>query len=368
MKIGVTTFAQNFSDWERHLAGEFERPPKVSDSQVYDDELRLAELVEPLGFDSLWTVEHHFTPYTMVPRPAQFLAFMAGRTRRIDFGTMVIVLPWHDPVTIAEEISQLDNLLQGRRVTLGFGRGAGKVEFDGMRIPMGESRARFLEALEIVRRALREERFSFEGEHFRIPPLSIRPRPRSADLLERMYCAWGSPETVEIAARAELGPLFIPQKSWEEIAGEMRMFNGYREEMGLPPHRPIVVCWAYCGESEQEARETTEEYMENYGRSAFLHYGFHDAKHFEEAGGYDHYAKAARQLSDRSAGTVTGFSHTQVWGTPETCLEKLHNIRQTVGAGEFVGCFLFGALPPEKAERSMRLFADKVLPTVQADF
>ena len=368
MRVGYTTFAQNFTDWPRHRAGEFDRPAEISDAQIYEDELYLADLVEPLGFDSLWTVEHHFTPYTMVPRPAQFLSYMAGRTQRIDFGTMVIVLPWHDPLTIAEEISMLDHLLRGRRVTLGFGRGAGRVEYEGMRVPMGESRQRFLESLEIVRQALTEEQFSFDGEYYKIPPVSIRPRPRSTDLLERMYCAWGSPETIEIAARARLGPLFIPQKSWEEIGAEVVQFNAIRAEMGLPPQEPVVVCWAYCADSEQEARETTLQYMENYGTSAALHYEFYDPEHFERVGGYDHYAKVAREQSQRSAGSIAGFSETQVWGTPEMCLEKLRNIKQVANAGEFVGCFLFGGLPVDLAEQSMRRFADKVLPVVQSDF
>src|SRR5204862_7181945 len=134
---------------------------------------------------------------------------------------MVIVLPWHDPVQVAEEIAMLDNLLDGRQITLGLGRGAGRVEFEGMRIPMGESRGRFLEALEVLRRALRDESFSFDGEYYTIPQMSIRPRPRSgAALLERMYCAWGSPETVPMAANAGLGALFIPPQSWEEDAQE----------------------------------------------------------------------------------------------------------------------------------------------------
>ena len=137
MRVGISSFAQNFGDWERHTAGDFDRPPKIPDSQIFDDELRLAELAEPLGFDSIWTVEHHFTPYTMVPNPTQYLAYLAGRTRRVDFGTMVIVLPWHDRVQVAEEISLLDNLLQGRKLNIGLGRGAGRVEFEGLRVPMG---------------------------------------------------------------------------------------------------------------------------------------------------------------------------------------------------------------------------------------
>ena len=360
---------QNYEDWGRYDEKAYERHARTADWQIYEDGLRLAGLVEPLGFDSLWTVEHHFTPYTMVPNPLQFLTFMAGRTSRIDFGTMVIVLPWHDPVQVAEEISMLDNLLAGRRLTLGFGRGAGCVEFEGMRVAMSESRARFLEALEIVRRGLRDEEFSFDGEYYSVPPMSIRPRPRSgAELLDRMYCAWGSPETVPMAANAGLAPLFIPQKSWEEIAQEVTLFNSVRAEQGWEPQQPTVVCWVYCAETDDEAWAVARQYMGNYVNSAYRHYEIFDAEHFEQAGTYDFYAKAARlraQVSDEVA--LEAFARVQVWGTPERCIEALRNIQRTTGAAEFVGVFNYGDLPVDLAEKSMRLFAENVLPVMQLE-
>jgi alkanesulfonate monooxygenase SsuD/methylene tetrahydromethanopterin reductase-like flavin-dependent oxidoreductase (luciferase family) len=79
-----------------------------TDAQLYADELRLADQAEGLGFDSIWTIEHHFTDYSLSPDPIQFLTYMAGRTERVKLGTMVIVLPWHDPVRVAESVSVLD--------------------------------------------------------------------------------------------------------------------------------------------------------------------------------------------------------------------------------------------------------------------
>src|SRR5690348_18187202 len=102
----------------------------LHDLEVYRNEVRLAEMAEPLGFDSFWTVEHHFDDYTMVPDVCQFLTYMAGRTSRIKLGTAVIVLPWHDPVRVAEQISMLDILSEGR-LLVGFGRGAARIEYEG---------------------------------------------------------------------------------------------------------------------------------------------------------------------------------------------------------------------------------------------
>ena len=101
----------------------FQNPQrKISDQQIYQNELALADLAEPLGFQSVWGVEHHFTDYTMCPDVIQFLSYMAGRTKHVQLGSMVMVLPWHDPMRAAEEVSMLDNL-SGGRVILGIGRG-----------------------------------------------------------------------------------------------------------------------------------------------------------------------------------------------------------------------------------------------------
>ena len=124
------------------MASVFQNPQKArTDREVYRNELRLADLAEPLGFESVWGVEHHFTDYTMCPDVLQFLSYVAGRTQRAQIGSMVVVMPWHDPLRAAEEISMLDNICDGRLI-LGLGRGAAKVEFDGFRLSMDESRAR----------------------------------------------------------------------------------------------------------------------------------------------------------------------------------------------------------------------------------
>src|SRR5438045_7067693 len=102
----------------------------LSDKEVWAADLALADLAEPLGFESVWGVEHHFTDYTMCPDVLQFLTYVAGRTQRAQLGSMVVVLPWHDPMRVAEEVAMLDTISDGRLI-LGLGRGAGKVEFEG---------------------------------------------------------------------------------------------------------------------------------------------------------------------------------------------------------------------------------------------
>ncbi|OAI38589.1 luciferase [bacterium SCGC AG-212-C10] len=363
MRIGVHFNYQNYEDWERfeqHKPG----PSSIPDSQLYDEELALASLVEPLGFDSYWAIDHHFSPYVMTGGAIQHLTFMAGKTSRIDFGTMVVVLPWYDPVVIAEQIAVLDNMLQGRTLTLGLGRGAAKREFDAYRIPMDESRDRFAESLEVLRKALSQEWFSYEGNFYTIPETTIRPRPRNPErLLERMRVAWTSPQTLPITANAGLGMLMTNQKSWEEYREDVRGFNAMRAEKGWAPVQPSVVVNVACFDTEEEAWDVIKKASIEANISVQKHYNWADVERIKNTKGYEQYAvfgevskaKGPEWLGERAA-------IPQAWGTPDQVYDKLVNVQKMTSAEEIIVNFRYGNMPIETAERSMRLFADAVLP------
>ncbi|MEU9888881.1 LLM class flavin-dependent oxidoreductase [Sphaerisporangium sp. NPDC051011] len=361
MKIGVHFNWQNYRDWGRFLEKRPERP-QVSDQEIYDEEIHLASLVEPLGFDSYWAIDHHFTPYVMTGGALQHLTYFAGKTSRIDFGTMIVVLPWYDPMVIADQVSVLDNLLQGRQLTLGVGRGAAVREFDGFRVPMGEARGRFNESLAILRLALSQEWFSFDGEYYKIPETSIRPGYRNPQrILDRMRIAWSSPETLPIAANAGLGMLMTNQKSWDEYGKDVAAFNSVRAERGWKPTQPTVVVRTTCFDTEEEAWETMARHSLESSESSRLHYQFDDVERFKNTKGYEQYAKlGAGKASDETI--LERGARPQAWGTPDQVFEKLKHIQASTSAEEFVLNFRFGTMDAEKAERSMRLFAAEVLP------
>ena len=367
MRVGVSLFTQNHGDWDRFEGGDGGQRPPATDRATYDDELALAEQIEPLGYDSIWAVEHHFSPLNLTPSPLLFLANLAGRTRRVDIGTMVIVLPWHDPLRVAEEIAMVDNLLQGRRLFVGLGRGAARREFDPRRIPMGESRARFLEGLDILRGALTEERFSYEGEHYSVAETSLRPRPRNADLIERFMIAGNSAETIEIAGREGLGLLLLNHKPWEDYGDEVGRYNAVRAQHGFPPGQPTVVVNAVCAETEDEAWDDLLRYFGEMKDGTNRHYEWDEPTHFLEATGYEHYAQAAeRRLGSTPEQLARESALTQVWGTPGQCVERLRFIQRMTGAREFVIVFKYGTMPYAVAERSLRLFAEGALPALHA--
>ncbi len=356
MNIGVSLFFQNYADFDRHLDRGFDRAPLVRDADLYDEDLRLGDLVEPLGFDSLWTVEHHFTPYAMTASPLHILAYFAGRTSAIALGTMVAVLPWHEPLRLAEEISLLDHFTGDRQLLLGFGRGSSQREFGPFRIDREESRGRFAESLDIIRRALTLDTFSYDGEFYQIPEVSIRPRPRSADLTERMFCAWSSPETMTLAADAGLGQLFISLSSWDDAAEQAAAFNRRRGEHGWEPTAPIVVVFVHCTQSTVTAQDAAETYLPNMMDASIRHYDLLSSPAI---------ARLLDDGADRAAlstGLMGQFVELNVVGTPDRCLDRLLAIQRLVGNGQFILVFKYGAMPSTQAEQSMRLFAETVLP------
>jgi len=337
---------------------------KIPDHQVYRDELHLADLAEPLGFQSIWGVEHHFTDYTMCPDVIQFLSYMAGRTQQVQLGSMVVVLPWHDPMRVAEEVAMLDHLSDGRAI-LGIGRGLARVEFEGFRLDMAESRARFVESAKTLLDGLEKGYCEFDGEFIKQPRRDIRPAPFRS-FRGRTYAAAISPESSRIMAELGVGLLIIPQKPWDEVTKELDAYRQvYRQVNASDAPPPIVVGFTFCDESEERAYEFARRYVGGYWESVMEHYEFRRG-HFKDLKGYEYYSKMTEKIVEYGDDDVKDFFlKLQVWGTPEQCFEKIMAIHQRTGNDSYVGVFSYAGMPLEEAERSMRLFAAEVMPELK---
>jgi alkanesulfonate monooxygenase SsuD/methylene tetrahydromethanopterin reductase-like flavin-dependent oxidoreductase (luciferase family) len=348
------------------MAVIFQNPGRTQpDRDVYRDDVALAASAEAMGFESVWTVEHHFTDYTMCPDPLQFLTYMAGRTTRARLGSMVVVLPWHDPLRVAEQVAMLDNLSDGRLI-LGLGRGAGRVEFDGFRQDMAESRPRFVESAECLLAGLEQGYCEYHGEHVQQPRVDIRPAPFRT-FRGRTYAAAVSPESLPIMARLGVGILIVPQKPWEAVEKEVAEYKKlYREINREDPPAPIIAGWTFCDPDKDRAYEYAKRYIGGYWDSVLKHYQF-ASDHLKGQKGYEYYGKFADNLQSRGAdAAIEFFLNLQVWGDPETCHRKIVANAERIGAESFVGVFSYAGMPANEATRSMRSFADDVLPRLKA--
>ena len=366
MHCGVMVTGYNQDDWDRLMDGDYDRPPRVSDAENMDNTLYMGDLVEPLGFDSIWATEHYGSAYSMQPNPLQYLSYWAGRTNRVDVGTAVIVAPWWNPVRLAHEISLLDILLKGRRLHLGIGRGIAPHEYASLGYPIEESHKYFYDVINTIKAADGAERFSFKGDIYDIPPTSIRPQARhKGDLTKNIKVAFTTEASGRLAAQNGLGQLFVAGDNLDDMTSQVQRFNKIRHELGLPPDQPTTLLWMYCAETEAEAEEGWE-YFYNQLTAAQHHYFEWNNPGFDGINGYEEYLK--RQTADVGAADA-GFAarrDTQPIGTPDQIIERIQAIQDSMSVETVVVHVFYGGMPRDKAEKSLRLFAEKVLPYVQA--
>jgi len=368
MRVGATIFNQNYTDWDRYEAEErgesVPRRPAKSDREVFNEELELARIADQTGFDSLWTIEHHFTPYTMVTNPLQYLSYVAGVTERVDLGTMVTVLPWHNPVRVAEDVNMLDAFLGAdREIICGVGRGLGRREYDGLNIDQAEARERFDESLQVLRQLLATGECNFKGRHYDISGLRLRPQPER-DLSGNLWCAGGTDETVQIIAKHDVRPLVIPTTSLNLSLETARKYARLHAEAGYAPSRCKLALWTYVAETEQAAREGAERYMVEYADSALRHYELRGS-HLGGIKGYESYGEMQKALAADPTPFLRGFVDSHPWGTPEQTVRRATELAEQFGCEEVMFIFKYGSMPIELAEKSMRLFAREVIPALR---
>lgn len=339
--------------------------PDVGDAQVVADEVRLGVLADELGFDALWPVEHHFADDAFCPDNTVFLANMAARTQRIRLGTGAVILPWNDPLRVAEKISLLDHLAGGR-VLFGVGRGLARREYDGFGIPMDESRDRFDEAARMVVDALETGWIEGTGPYYPQPRTPIRPAPERG-FRDRLFCVAMSPDSVLAAADLGARMVVFSPRPWEDQAVAMATYRErFEATHGRSPGPPVTCDFVYCDTDPARAEEKAHEHLAGYLTSVVEHYEL-VSDHFKEARGYEAYGSAVDLLRaiglERMCEMYLGV---QAWGTPAQILERLHARRAVIGDFDLTACFRFAGLPIEDAERSMRTFAGEVLPALHA--
>lgn len=371
MRFGMGFLFQNYTDWDRFEAlerGEEVGEPAISDEQILREQFGLADLVEPLGFDTVWAFEQHAQPYLMMPNPHMFLMRMAARTTTLDIGSMLVILPWHNPIRLAEDVAYLQHQLgPDRRYFMGVGRGLARRNYDSMGVDADESRERFNEVFEIVTRALTQEMFSFEGEFFNYENVSIRPRPLNPNVILDALGGWTSEASLKALAKKGMHPITTPNKTRESYEQEMKLFNEIRVESGHgPANGPVLQVPMYCAESEAEALEGVEQwFLEN--ADATNHAYEIGTDNFAAKKGYEDYKTKGSDFGDGTAEDTlkvlrTKFMRDAVWGTPQQCAERVVELNEQFGLSEIVTLTSYGTMPADKSEKSMRLFADEVIP------
>ncbi|MPZ99266.1 MAG: LLM class flavin-dependent oxidoreductase [Dehalococcoidia bacterium] len=205
---------------------------KRDDATAYREYVDLVAEAEDLGFFGVYLVEHHFTGRGQLSSSLSLLSHLAARTSTMRLGTAVVVLPWHNPVLLAEQAATVDVLSDGP-LDLGIGRGYRDYEFRGFGIPMDSAQARADEAMAVIRLAWTAEgRFAHHGEYWHFDDVVIEPAP-----VQRphppLWMGVGSPESIDRAAREGYGIFLDQVAAFEEQGARVARYRAAREAAGL---------------------------------------------------------------------------------------------------------------------------------------
>jgi alkanesulfonate monooxygenase SsuD/methylene tetrahydromethanopterin reductase-like flavin-dependent oxidoreductase (luciferase family) len=222
MKFGLFTSAQ---------ANSGDLPPETG--QGFRDYLDFNVEAEALGFHSSFLVEHHFTGWNQVSATLMLLMALAMRTKTLRLGSSVMVLPWHNPVLLAEQAATLD-LISGGRFDFGIGKGYRHSEFKGFQIAPEEAEARFEEAIAVMTRAwTTRQRFSHRGRFWHFEDIVVEPPPAQQPH-PPLWVAAGSEGSIRRAAARGFNLILDQYASAEQIAARIGIYKAERKRHGLP--------------------------------------------------------------------------------------------------------------------------------------
>ncbi len=333
MRFGLFCSAQASSD---------DLPPETG--QGFRDYLDLNVEAEDLGFHSSFLVEHHFTGWNQVSATLMLLTCLAMRTTRLRLGSAVIVLPWHNPVLLAEQAATLDLISRGR-LDFGIGKGYRHSEFTGFQVPPEEADARFDEAVEVITRSwVERSRFSHRGRFWHFEDIVVEPPPAQRPH-PPFWMAAGSSASIRRAAERGFNLMLDQYASPAQVGERMALYRAEREAHGrqFDPMGVAVARQLYVARDRADAEAALARLAEYTQRTVSV------ARSPGREGGSHVLAYA-----DKSGAT----EEHALCGTPEEIRAKLAALSD-VGA-EYVLLTLLGG----KAQ--LRRFAQEVMPALSA--
>ncbi|MBX9825849.1 MAG: LLM class flavin-dependent oxidoreductase [Xanthobacteraceae bacterium] len=308
--------------------------------QGFRDYLDMAVEAEALGYRSSFLVEHHFTGWNQVSATLMLQTALAMRTTTLRLGTAVIVLPWHNPVLLAEQAATLDQI-SGGRFDFGIGKGYRHNEFAGFRIPMEEAEGRFEESVEVMTKAFASrERFSHRGRFWQFDDIVVEPPPAQKPQ-PPFWVAAASEASIRRAARRGFNLILDQYASPEQLGERIALVRTERLAAGLPfdPMQVAVARQMHVANDQAEAAQALKRAAANTQRTV-------DVSRQPGGGAGSHVLSYA----DRPGLTE---AHT-LYDTPDGISAKLDALRQA-GVAYILLTTLGGAA-------QLRRFAREIMP------
>ena len=328
MKVGVLQF---FSWPER----------RVALPTVYDRALQRVEVMDRTGYGAVTgSSEHHFGTYSVCPSVHLMAMHIAGRTSRLRIGTAVTLAAFYHPLRIAEEVALLD-VLSGRSVNWGVGRGFDRTEYAAFGVTAEESYPRFREHVDIVLKAWASDRLTYRGRYWTFDDVEVLPKPYQRPW-PPTWIASTSAGAIEWSAQQGHSILMDPHSTHAEIGEKRRLYEATLAKYGHPVNgRDIPVARLLALAPTRPAAEEVARRGAQWTSGAYANPG-----HAVDPGSGP--PRDARDPVERYVADVV------VWGTPDEVLDKLQELHETISLDYVMAAPLSHA--------SFELFTEKVLP------
>lgn len=348
------------------IYAEMQTPLDKPHAELTWEIMRQIEHADAVGFDTYSVIEHHFfQQFGISANPLAMFTAAAQRTRRIRFRTLCHTLPLHNPLLLAGAIAEADILTNGR-LECGIGRGHAWLYAPAC-VAMEESQPRFEEAIEILRRAWTQDRFSFDGTFYKVQEVAVVPRPLQKPH-PPLYVVGTSDNSFRMAGERGFRVATGGPVPWTVAAHGIDTYKQACAASGHTPHvtfiRPV-----YFGDDQQHIRHEVEGFFRNYLHfcaSAFDGLASEDKKAELRAKGFGFYASGVvEQFRTMTYDQILENGLAFV-GTPVEVIERIKAVDQQIGGlDEFVIMSNLGGIEHWRAIRTQELFATQVIPALR---
>ena len=339
---------------------EFPSLPGRSHAEAFAQSFELVDGAERWGLDAMWLGELHFDPErSVLSAPLCVASAIAARSQRMKIGLAVQVLPLCHPLRLAEEAATVDQISNGRLI-FGVGRSGVARTYEAYGVPYAESRERFGEVLDIVRKAWTQERISYQGKYHRFEDVSVVPKPLQQPTPPIRVAATSADTFVSIGQQGL--PIFVAVRyeTAAEIAPHIAAYRAALADARAPDGGVFLRVPAYIAPSDAQARSEVEPSLIHFYRqqAALL------ADSAKRAGvdGAERRAATARRLE-----TMTyeqALEGTVLIGSPKSVAARLEELRQELSLdGVLMELNCGGKIPHQNVMTALRLLCQEVMPT-----
>jgi alkanesulfonate monooxygenase SsuD/methylene tetrahydromethanopterin reductase-like flavin-dependent oxidoreductase (luciferase family) len=339
---------------------EFPSMPGRGETEMFDEAMEQVDAAEHWGLDVMWLAEIHFAPErTYLSSPLAIASAIAGRTSRMKIGIAVQVLPLCHPLRLAEEAATVDQVSRGRLI-FGVGRSGVVSTYDAYQVPYDESRDRFAETLDIVKKAWTEPKFSYEGRYHSFADVACSPRPYQGKL-PPIRVAASTPDT--FPAIGGLGyPVFASTRhaTWTDVGPQVASYqDGWKAAGRQGRGQAYVGSPIYVAETDERAREEARESVEYFYK---LQYEL--IAESARRSGRQNFIDRAEHLRTLTYDDV--LRDNVIVGSPETVAARLRDLRERIGFdGILAELNCGGLIPHDRVMNALRLLCQEVKPRFQ---